>query len=179
MKKTAFSLFATRWSWLPRCRSSPARPRRQRGTDGAQANLDKYRAGADVHGARARRSTRRRRPAARRSSSSRRRASVPFVSTIANNMKRIGDAGGRQDDDLAEPGPAVAVGAGHERGDRAEGERDRPARGQRPRRRCSRRSRRPRRRASRRSSPTSTTTTRSRRRTSAASSTSPTSSPGS
>ena len=121
---------------------------------------------------RARPSTRRRRPAARRSSSSRPRASVPFVLDDLEQHEADRRAGRRQDDDLAEPGPALAVGAGHERRDRAEGERDRPPRRQRPGRRCSRRSRRPRRRASRRSSRTSTTTTRSRRRTSAASSTS-------
>ena len=57
---------------------------------------------------------------------------VPFVSTIANHIKRISEHGRREGDDLAEPGPAVAVGAGHERCGRAEGERDRPARRQRP-----------------------------------------------
>ena len=69
--------------------------------------------------------------------------------------------GRRQGDGLGQPGPALAVGAGHERGDRAGGERDRAPCRQRSGRRCSRRSRRRRRRASRRSSRTSTTTTRS------------------
>ena len=57
---------------------------------------------------------------------------VPFVSTIANHIKRIATPIGVKVDDLAEPGPAVAVGAGHERGDRPERERDRPAGRQRP-----------------------------------------------
>ena len=120
------------------CGRRGARPRRTRSEAASsadlsyvQAQINKFRAvpkfvaPGPAFDAKARR-------AARRSSSSRPRARCPFVSTIADHMMRVAEARRRQDDDLAEPGPAVAVGAGDERGDRAEGERDRPARRQRP-----------------------------------------------
>ena len=99
-------------------------------TAGAQANLDTYRAVPTFKAPG---------PGVRREGEGRRQDDLRHPG-LEPDPVRLDDReqhqarrrpGRRQGDDLAEPGPAVAVGAGDERGDRAEGERDRPARRQR------------------------------------------------